>query len=99
MLKNAPILLLDEATAALDSESERQVQAALAALMRGRTTLVIAHRLSTVQNADLICVVDRGRIVESGRHAELLAADGLYARLYALQFAGEPALAAAGPSP
>src|SRR5579883_369045 len=99
MLKNAPILLLDEATAALDSESERQVQAALAALMRGRTTLVIAHRLSTVQNADLICVVDRGRIVESGRHAELLAADGLYARLYALQFAGEPALAAAGPAP
>jgi len=62
MLKDAPILLLDEATSALDSESERQVQAALRALMRGRTTLVIAHRLSTVQGADLICVVDRGRL-------------------------------------
>jgi subfamily B ATP-binding cassette protein MsbA len=87
MLKNAPILLLDEATSALDSESEQQVQAALKALIRGRTTLVIAHRLSTVQGADLICVVDRGRIVESGRHAELLAAQGLYARLHAMQFA------------
>ena len=89
MLKDAPILLLDEATSALDSESERQVQAALRTLIRGRTTLVIAHRLSTVQGADLICVVDRGRIVESGRHAELLARDGLYARLYAMQFADE----------
>jgi subfamily B ATP-binding cassette protein MsbA len=76
MLKDAPILLLDEATSALDSESERQVQGALRALMHGRTTLVIAHRLSTVQSADLICVVDRGQVVEIGRHAELLASDG-----------------------
>jgi ATP-binding cassette, subfamily B, bacterial MsbA len=98
MLKDAPILLLDEATSALDSESERQVQAALRALMRGRTTLVIAHRLSTVQGADLICVVDRGHIVESGRHAELIARDGPYARLHAMQFAEERDLAAAVPS-
>jgi ATP-binding cassette, subfamily B, bacterial MsbA len=89
MLKDAPILLLDEATSALDSEAERQVQRALAALIRGRTTLVIAHRLSTVQSADLILVVDRGQIVETGRHAELIAANGLYARLYAMQFADE----------
>jgi subfamily B ATP-binding cassette protein MsbA len=87
MLKNAPILLLDEATSALDTESERQVQSALKTLMRGRTTLVIAHRLSTVADADLIHVVDRGRIVESGSHAELLARAGTYARLHALQFA------------
>jgi subfamily B ATP-binding cassette protein MsbA len=87
MLKNAPILLLDEATSALDSEAERQVQSALNTLIRGRTTLVIAHRLSTIQNADLICVVDGGRIVETGRHAELLARNGLYARLYAMQVA------------
>jgi subfamily B ATP-binding cassette protein MsbA len=87
MLKNAPILLLDEATSALDTESERQVQTALRMLMRGRTTLVIAHRLSTVADADLIHVVDRGRIVESGSHAELLARAGTYARLHALQFA------------
>jgi len=93
MLKDSPILLLDEATSALDSESERQVQAALRALMRGRTTLVIAHRLSTVQGADLICVVDRGRVVEIGRHAELLAREGLYARLHAMQFAEERDLA------
>ena len=83
MLKDAPILLLDEATSALDSEFERQVQAALRSLMRGRTTIVIAHRLSTVIGADLICVMDRGRIVETGRHAQLLARNGLYARLYA----------------
>jgi subfamily B ATP-binding cassette protein MsbA len=89
MLKDAPILLLDEATSALDSESERQVQAALRELIRGRTTLVIAHRLSTVQGAGLICVVDRGRIVESGRHAELLARKGAYARLHAMQFAAD----------
>jgi subfamily B ATP-binding cassette protein MsbA len=88
MLKDAPILLLDEATSALDSESERQVQTALRTLIRGRTTLVIAHRLSTVQGADLIHVVDRGRIVESGRHAELLARNGLYARLIRRQLAG-----------
>ena len=93
MLKDAPILLLDEATSALDSESERQVQAALRSLMRGRTTVVIAHRLSTVIGADLICVMDRGRIVETGRHAQLLARNGLYARLYDTQFAAERELA------
>jgi subfamily B ATP-binding cassette protein MsbA len=87
MLKNAPILLLDEATSALDTESERQVQLALKALMRGRTTLVIAHRLSTIVDADLIYVVDQGRVAETGSHAELLALGGVYARLYALQFA------------
>ena len=91
MLKNAPILLLDEATSALDTESERQVQAALKRLMRGRTTLVIAHRLSTVIDADLIYVVDAGRIIECGTHAELLARRGAYQRLYALQFAEEAA--------
>jgi ATP-binding cassette, subfamily B, bacterial MsbA len=93
MLKNAPILLLDEATSALDSESERQVQRALNTLIRGRTTLVIAHRLSTIQGADLICVVDRGRIVETGEHPELLARGGLYARLHAMQFAEQHAAA------
>jgi subfamily B ATP-binding cassette protein MsbA len=87
MLKNAPILLLDEATSALDTESERQVQAALMRLMSGRTTLVIAHRLSTVANADMIHAVEGGRIVESGPHAALVTQGGLYARLYALQFA------------
>ena len=96
MLKNAPILLLDEATSALDTESERQVQAALKTLMRGRTTLVIAHRLSTVVDADLIYVIDAGRIVESGTHAELLARGGAYRRLYALQFADEPVPADSG---
>jgi subfamily B ATP-binding cassette protein MsbA len=95
MLKDAPILLLDEATSALDNESERQVQAALRRLMQGRTTLVIAHRLSTIVGADLICVMDRGRIVESGKHAQLLARDGLYARLYETQFAPEELLVAA----
>ncbi len=97
MLKDAPILLLDEATSALDTESERHVQAALRSLMRGRTTLVIAHRLSTVQGADLICVVDRGQIVESGRHAQLLAQSGLYARLHAMQFADSELAAAPTP--
>jgi ATP-binding cassette, subfamily B, bacterial MsbA len=82
MLRNAPILLLDEATSALDAESERQVQEALARLMKGRTTIVIAHRLSTVVDADRIYVLERGRVVQSGSHAELLAADGLYASLY-----------------
>jgi ATP-binding cassette, subfamily B, bacterial MsbA len=89
MLKNAPILLLDEATSALDTESERQVQAALKTLMTGRTTLVIAHRLSTVVDADLIYVIDDGRIRESGTHAELLDRDGAYAKLYWLQFADQ----------
>jgi subfamily B ATP-binding cassette protein MsbA len=94
MLRDAPILLLDEATSALDSESERQVQAALRSLMRGRTTIVIAHRLSTVIGADLICVLDRGHIVETGRHAQLIARNGLYARLYETQFAAEGDIAA-----
>ena len=93
MLKNAPILLLDEATSALDTESERQVQTALRHLMRGRTTLVIAHRLSTVMDADLIYVVDHGRIVERGTHVELLHRGGAYARLHALQFADQDRLA------
>ncbi|MHC8508995.1 MAG: ABC transporter ATP-binding protein [Rhodospirillales bacterium] len=89
MLKNAPILLLDEATSALDTESERQVQAALARLMQGRTTLIIAHRLSTVARADLIYVIDKGRVAEQGRHEDLLKSSGLYARLYAMQFADD----------
>lgn len=85
LLKNAPILILDEATSALDTESERQVQAALAVLMKDRTTLVIAHRLSTIEHADRILVLDQGRIVESGTHAELLAASGYYANLIRVQ--------------
>ncbi|MGF1630588.1 MAG: ABC transporter ATP-binding protein [Kiloniellaceae bacterium] len=87
MLKDAPILLLDEATSALDSESERHVQHALSQLISGRTTFVIAHRLSTVVDADIIYVMEEGRIVEQGSHAELLARSGHYAKLYALQFA------------
>jgi subfamily B ATP-binding cassette protein MsbA len=82
--KDAPILILDEATSALDNESERAVQAALDTLMAGRTTLVIAHRLSTVERADRIVVIDHGRIVESGRHEDLLAKNGMYAKLYQL---------------
>ena len=87
MLKNAPLLLLDEATSSLDAESERVVQAALERAMAGRTTLVIAHRLATVQRADRILVLEHGALVESGTHAELAARGGLYARLAALQFA------------
>ena len=86
MLKNPPLLLLDEATSALDAESERMVQAALESAMRDRTTLVIAHRLATVQKADLILVLDHGRLVEQGTHAELVARGGVYAGLAALQF-------------
>jgi subfamily B ATP-binding cassette protein MsbA len=91
MLKNAPILLLDEATSALDTASERQVQTALATLMKGRTTLVIAHRLSTVLDAGLIYVIDEGQVIESGDHAALIAQDGAYARLYAMQLADDRA--------
>ena len=93
ILKNAPVLILDEATSALDSESERQVQAALEALMRGRTTIVIAHRLSTIESADRIVVLERGRIVEAGSHAELLGREGVYAKLYRMQYAAERAAA------
>ncbi|WP_170240983.1 ABC transporter transmembrane domain-containing protein [Rhodoligotrophos appendicifer] len=95
LLRDAPILLLDEATSALDAESEQAVQAALDQLMAGRTTLVIAHRLATVRNADRIIVLDKGKIVAEGRHEELIRHGGLYARLASLQFmegGGEPAL-------
>jgi ATP-binding cassette subfamily B protein len=93
VLRNPAVLLLDEATSALDAESERAVQQALDRLMAGLTTLVIAHRLATVLKADRIVVVDQGRIVEQGTHAELVRKDGLYARLAALQFAQEGAVA------
>jgi len=90
ILKGAPILILDEATSALDTESERYIQVALEDLMRHRTTLVIAHRLSTVEHADKIVVLDKGRLVEIGNHRELLALDGAYAKLYRMQFKDEP---------
>jgi len=91
LLKDPPILIFDEATSALDTESERAVQDAIARLLQGRTVFVIAHRLSTVERADLIVVMEGGRIVERGTHGELLAAGGLYHRLHRLQFQGEPA--------
>jgi subfamily B ATP-binding cassette protein MsbA len=96
LLKNAPLLILDEATSALDSESERLVQEALDVLMRGRTTLVIAHRLSTIERADRIVVLERGRLAETGTHARLLAHDGIYAKLYRMQYAAEHEQGAAG---
>ena len=86
LLKDAPVLILDEATSALDTQSERKIQQALGELMKDRTTLVIAHRLSTVENADCIVVLDAGRVVESGTHDELLSAGGHYATLYRMQF-------------
>jgi subfamily B ATP-binding cassette protein MsbA len=89
LLKNAPVLILDEATSSLDSQSERQIQEALNELMKNRTTFVIAHRLSTVERADCIIVIDGGRIVESGTHQELLERDGQYAALYHMQFTEE----------
>ncbi|KAF0192024.1 MAG: lipid A ABC exporter fused ATPase and inner membrane subunits MsbA [Gammaproteobacteria bacterium] len=94
LLKDAPILILDEATSALDSESERHVQEALATVIQGRTTIVIAHRLSTIEQADSIVVMDDGKIVETGRHAELLARGGVYAGLYRMQFKDDAAPAA-----
>jgi subfamily B ATP-binding cassette protein MsbA len=87
LLKDSPILILDEATSALDTEAGRRIQGALASLMRGRTTLVIAHRLSTVENADCIIVLKDGAVVEQGTHAELLSLDGYYGGLYRMQFA------------
>lgn len=89
LLKNAPILILDEATSALDTESERYIQAALNQVMRGRTSLVVAHRLSTIENADVILVMEKGRIVEAGSHAALLELNGAYARLHKMQFRDE----------
>ena len=89
LLKNSPILILDEATSSLDSQSERRIQDALRVLMKDRTTFVIAHRLSTVEKADLIIVLDAGRVVESGTHDKLLQQGGHYAALYRLQFSDE----------
>jgi subfamily B ATP-binding cassette protein MsbA len=95
ILKNAPILILDEATSALDTESERLIQQALHKLMENRTTLVVAHRLSTIEHAAQIVVMDRGRIVEQGTHAQLMARDGHYAMLHNMQFSEPPLVGAA----
>jgi ABC-type multidrug transport system fused ATPase/permease subunit len=92
LIKDAPVLILDEATSALDSESEQEVQDALGVLMEGRTTVAIAHRLSTVESADRIYVIDEGRVVEEGGHEELVVRGGLYSRLYELQFGREGAV-------
>ncbi len=86
ILKESPILLLDEATSSLDSESEKSIQKAIAILLKNRTTIVIAHRLSTIKNADEILVLDKGKIVERGKHTELLSRNGLYASLHKIQF-------------
>jgi subfamily B ATP-binding cassette protein MsbA len=93
-LKNPAIVILDEATSSLDSESERLVEEAMEELLQGRSTLIIAHRLSTVQRADRVVVIDRGRVVEEGRHSDLLAAEGMYSRLYRGQFREEDAIPA-----
>ena len=97
ILKDPAVLILDEATSNLDTESERLIEDALERLLVGRTTLIIAHRLSTVQRADRLMVLDHGRIVEEGTHGELMALGGLYARLYQRQFRDEPRMSAAGP--
>mgnify|MGYP006157535181 CR=1 FL=1 len=89
LLRQAPILILDEATSALDTESERKIQAALSELFKGRTSIVIAHRLSTIENADVIIVMDQGKIVEEGKHLELLGNNGYYATLYKAQLRHE----------
>jgi subfamily B ATP-binding cassette protein MsbA len=96
LLKDPPLLILDEATSSLDTESERLVQQALEKLMQGRASLVIAHRLSTVQSADKIVVLEQGRVVQQGKHDELLAQGGLYKRLYEMQFNDAPAPAYEG---
>jgi subfamily B ATP-binding cassette protein MsbA len=97
ILKNPAVLVLDEATSNLDTESERLIEDALSRLLVGRTTLIIAHRLSTVRRADRLVALDRGRIVEEGTHADLLARGGLYARLYQRQFRDDSTELSAGP--